>query len=228
MIHKGLLNMVMCMNRNLKIIICWLFLLTCTGTGTLCLFAENPLQRLVEGNERYMHSTTSYAKDWDIKRSSLIQKQTPFAVIVCCSDSRVPPEIIFDQSLGDLFVIRIAGNVVDDFALGSIEYALSVLNAPLIMVLGHAKCGAVEAALTGAKFDNHIQNIVRAIEPAVKSVKDEPADERLEKAIKANVRNVIAQIKSAQPTIAPLVLKNSVHIVGGYYKLDSGRVELIN
>ncbi|MEI8365128.1 MAG: carbonic anhydrase [Parachlamydiaceae bacterium] len=202
-----------------------IFLFCIIGWGSLC--AEDPLQKLMDGNTRYVNSETICHTDWNVKRAALVQKQNPFAVIICCSDSRVPPELIFDQALGALFVVRIAGNVIDDLALGSVEYAVSNLKASLIMVLGHSNCGALSAALTETKFDNHIQDIMESLQPAVQAVKGESGD-LLEKATKANVRFVISQLKCARPILAPLVLKDSLKIVGGFYKLDSGHVELVN
>lgn len=202
-----------------------LFLLSVICLNTV--FSEEALQRLIEGNKRYTQSKTICHEDWDVKRTTLLKAQRPFSVIISCSDSRVPPEIIFDQTLGDLFVIRLAGNVVDELALGSIEYGVTQLKASLIMVLGHSNCGALDAALKEMKFDNHIQSIINALQPAIKSVQEESGD-RLEKAIKSNVRHVVSQLKSAQPVLAPLVSKESLKIIGGYYKLDSGQVELID
>lgn len=189
--------------------------------------SKNPLERLIQGNQRYVTSTTVCHEDWTAKRSALLENQQPFAVIVACSDSRVPPEIIFDQSLGDLFVIRVAGNVVDDFAVGSIEYGVNVLGANLVLVLGHSNCGAVNAALKGMKFDNHIQEVVNAIQPAIAATKGESRD-LLEKAIKANVKIVEEKLKSSKPLLAKLLEKGTLHITGAYYHLESGKVEFLN
>lgn len=208
--------------KYVRYILCSVFAL---WSSILC--ADDPLQKLIEGNIRYTKSETICHTDWDVKRAALIEKQKPFAVIICCSDSRVPPEIIFDQALGALFVVRLAGNVVDEVALGSIEFGVSVLKASLIMVLGHSNCGAIDAALKGAKFDNHIQDVVDSVQPAVKAVNGESGD-LLEKAIKANVRFVASQLKCAQPVIAPMVRRDAVKIVGGYYNLDTGKVDLID
>ena len=189
--------------------------------------SKNPLERLKAGNQRYVTSTTVCHDDWTAKRTALVQNQLPFAIIVSCSDSRVPPEIIFDQTLGALFVVRVAGNVVDDFAIGSIEYGVKVLGANLILVLGHSNCGAVDAALKGMKFDNHIQSVLTAIQPAVNATKGQSGN-LLEKATKINVRNVEEKLKSSKPVLANLIEKGTLQIVGGYYNLDSGRVEFLN
>lgn len=184
------------------------------------------LDRLVQGNERYVNSSTVCHEDWSAKRVALVQGQKPFAVIVACSDSRVPPEIVFDQTLGDLFIVRVAGNVVDDFAMGSVEYGVSVLGANLIVVLGHSNCGAVDAALKGMKFDNHIQEVLNEIRPAIKEFKGGSQD-MLEKAIKANVRSVEEMLRSSKQLLAELVEKGSLQIIGGYYDLATGKVEFL-
>lgn len=189
--------------------------------------SKNPLQRLMQGNQRYVTSTTVCHEDWTAKRSALLENQKPFAVIVACSDSRVPPEIVFDQSLGNLFIVRVAGNIVDDFAIGSIEYGVDVLGANLVLVLGHSNCGAVDAALKDMKFDNHIQEVVNAIKPAIADIKNEPGN-RLENAIKANVRNVEETLKRSRPVLAKLLEKGKLRISGGYYDLKTGKVELLD
>ena len=188
--------------------------------------AQNPLERLIQGNQRYVTSTTVCHEDWTAKRTALLENQKPFAVIVACSDSRVPPEIIFDQSLGDLFIVRVAGNIVDDFAIGSIEYGVSVLGANLVLVLGHSNCGAVKAALKEMKFDNHIQEVLNAIQPAIAATKGESGD-LLEKAIKANVKIVEEKLKNSKPVLASLLEKGTLRISGAYYHLESGKVEFL-
>ncbi len=189
--------------------------------------AKNPLERLTQGNQRYVASTTVCHEDWSAKRSALLEGQKPFAVIVACSDSRVPPEIVFDQSLGDLFVVRVAGNIVDDFAIGSIEYGVNILGANLVLVLGHSNCGAVQAALKGMKFDNHIQEVLNAIQPAIVATKNESGD-LLEKAIKANVKIVEEKLKSSKPLLAKLIEAGTLRISGAYYDLKSGKVEFLD
>lgn len=184
----------------------------------------DPLEKLKQGNERYVNSKSVCHDDWTAKRTALVDNQKPFAVIVACSDSRVPPEIIFDQTLGHLFIVRVAGNIVDDFAIGSVEYGVSVLGAKLIVVLGHANCGAVDAALKGMKFDNHIQAVLDDIEPAVASTKGK-AGNPLELATKQNVRNVEQALKTSKPLLAKLFAEGGLTIKGGYYHLNTGKVE---
>lgn len=194
------------------------------GISQLSAADMDSFERLKQGNERYVNSTTVCHEDWTAKRTALVENQKPFAIIVSCSDSRVPPEIIFDQTLGHLFIVRVAGNIVDDFAIGSIEYGVSVLGAKLIVVLGHANCGAVDAALKGMKFDNHIQEILNDIQPAVAATKGQ-AGNPLELATKQNVRNVKETLKASKPVLAKLFADGSLKIEGGYYNLDTGKVE---
>jgi carbonic anhydrase len=200
---------------------------TLFGISRLLAADVDPFERLKQGNERYAKSTTVCHDDWTAKRTALIDNQKPFAIIVSCSDSRVPPEIIFDQTLGDLFIVRVAGNIVDDFAIGSIEYGVSVLGAKLIVVLGHANCGAVDAALKGMKFDNHIQEVLNDIQPAVAAIKGQPG-KPLELATKQNVRNVEKTLKTSKPVLAKLFADGSLKIRGGYYHLDTGKVEFLS
>src|SRR5262245_20177847 len=131
--------------------------------------ADEALSRLKAGNERFAHTKMSTRKPNAKRRAATAQVQHPFAIIVGCADSRVSPDIIFDQGIGDLFVVRTAGNLVDDYALGSIEYAVEHLGSRLIVVLGHQRCGAVQAALSGGSAPGHIESLVRAIQPAVEA-----------------------------------------------------------
>jgi carbonic anhydrase len=142
----------------------------------------------------------------------------------------VDPVLLFDQGLGDLFVMRLAGNVVDDMALGTIEYGVEHLHVPLVMVLGHQKCGAVEATVEavekGSEVPGHIGSLVDAIKPAVEQVRGQPGDV-VDNSIRANVALVVEQIKSAQPILAEMVERGELLVVGGYYDLTGGVVEVI-
>jgi carbonic anhydrase len=162
------------------------------------------------------------------RRAELTKSQHPFAIIVSCSDSRVPPEIVFDQGLGDLFVIRVAGNVIDDHSLGSIEYAVDHLAVRLIVVLGHQRCGAVKAArdTIAAKTEapGHIQSLVTAIRPAVEAT----ARDDLETTVKANVKDVGQALRSSPPVLKPKVDSGEIRVVDGYYSLDSGSVTFLD
>ena len=151
--------------------------------------------------------------------------QHPVAVVVSCSDSRVPPEIVFDQGIGDLFVIRTAGEVVKDVELGSIEYAVEHLHVPLVIVLGHKRCGAVEAAVKGGAAPGNIASIVELIKPAVEEAKKQKGDV-LDNAVKINVRMVSEQIKSSD-IIGHFMKEQRVKVVKGYYDLDDGTVTIM-
>ena len=177
--------------------------------------------KLTEGNNRFANSNMSAAKPIAERRAATAQAQHPFAIIVGCADSRTSPEIIFDQTIGDLFVVRTAGNLVDDYALGSIEYAVEHLGSRLIVVLGHARCGAVKAALENATAPGHVNAIVRNIQPAVQAAKSKPGD-TLANAVHENTRQVADKIrKNAQlGELAP-----QVKVVTAYYDLDTGKVE---
>jgi carbonic anhydrase len=184
------------------------------------------LQRLIEGNKRFSSSKQSHPNQDRERRQELAKGQKPFAVIVGCSDSRIPPEIIFDQGLGDLFVIRVAGNIVDDVALGSIEYAVDHLGTRLIVVLGHSKCGAVTATVQGGAFHGHVESIVQAIKPAIQAAKELPGD-LTDNTIKANARLVAGQIQSSQPILAEMARLDKITVVSAYYDIESGEVHIL-
>ncbi len=158
------------------------------------------------------------------RRAELTKSQHPFAIIVSCSDSRVPPELVFDQGLGDLFVLRVAGNVIDDHSLGSIEYAVDHLAVRLIVVLGHQRCGAVKAAketiAAKGKAPAHIQSLVMAIQPAVEAT----VNGDLEATVKANVKDVVQALRSSTPILKPKVDSGELKVLGAYYSLDTGSV----
>src|SRR5438874_11433985 len=157
--------------------------------------------KLKEGNRRYTNGNLQHPGQTAERRTELAKTQHPFAAIVSCSDSRVPPEIIFDQGLGDLFIVRVAGNVINDEGLGSIEYTVDHLGTRLILVLGHQRCGAVDAAretiAAKGKAPGHIQSLVTAIKPAVEAT----AKDDLETTIKANVKNVVQALRSSTPIL---------------------------
>jgi carbonic anhydrase len=188
--------------------------------------ADQALTMLMEGNERFVNRKLLHPNQSLERRREVAQSQRPFAVVLGCSDSRVPPEVIFDQGIGDLFVIRIAGNILNDGILGSMEYAVEHLGTSLIMVLGHQRCGAVEATVKAAEAPGHIPALLTAIRPAVEEGKGRPGD-LLENAIRANVRRVVSQLKDSRPILAEEVHQGHLRVVGAHYDLESGRVEVL-
>jgi carbonic anhydrase len=186
------------------------------------------ISKLKEGNGRYTGGNLQHPGQTAERRTELAKTQHPFATIVSCSDSRVPPEIVFDQGLGDLFICRVAGNVINDENLGSIEYAVDHLGTRLILVLGHQRCGAVQAAketiAAKGKAPGHIESLVTAIKPAVEAT----AKDDLETTVKANVQNVVKALRSSAPILKAKVDSGDVQVVGGYYSLDTGAVTFLD
>lgn len=190
---------------------------------------EQALQRLLEGNRRFTVGAAPQADVSAARRAELAAGQAPFAALVSCADSRVPPEIVFDRGLGDLFVCRVAGNIADIGVVGSVEYAVGVLGVPLIFVLGHEGCGAVKAAVDavtkGGSVSPNVDVIIDGIRVAVERVRDQPGD-LLDNAIRENVRLGMRRL-AAEPDIAPFVQDGRIAIAGGVYRLASGVVELV-
>ncbi len=182
--------------------------------------ADAALAKLKAGNERFVKSDISAGKPNAERRAATAKAQHPYAVVVTCADSRTSPELIFDENIGDLFVVRTAGNLVDDYELGSIEYAVEHLGTRLIVVLGHERCGAVDAAVQSATAPGHIGAIVRDIQPAVEAAKAEGGDILL-KAINKNVARVAAKIRSEGKFGEAA---SEVKVVKGRYSLDTGKV----
>ena len=186
-----------------------------------------PLDKLKAGNERFANNTPKHPDESPQRKQELTTGQHPFAVIVCCSDSRVSPELLFDQGLGDLFIIRTAGNVIGDYELGSIEYAVEHLHSQLVVVMGHSSCGAVGAYLEshGERHEDHIQSIVDYIggEPEIKSIDSHSKGDPVA-ATKANVQHGVHLLKNSTPILKSLVDKGELTIAGAYYDLNSGKV----
>jgi carbonic anhydrase len=187
------------------------------------------LDRLMKGNARYVEGV-SRRHDFKSEREALVGGQNPFASILSCADSRIAPEYAFDSSRGDLFVCRVAGNFANDDTIASLEYGAAVLNSPLILVLGHDSCGALDATIKSLKdnttLPGHLPSLVNALAPAIKAVKDQPGD-LLANATRQNVIDVVARLKSATPILSAAATEGKIKIVGGIYRLDSGKVELI-
>jgi carbonic anhydrase len=186
------------------------------------------LALLIEGNQRFMEGRLK-AKDYLAERPQLAQSQHPFAIILTCSDSRLSPEIIFDESQGRLFVIRTAGHVVDPVSLGSIEYAVEHLHVKLLLVLGHDSCGAVTATISGGEVTPNIRVLLAKIKPAVDKAMSKGLAEKdlLDAAIAENVRYQMQRSIFESDLLSESVLKRKLAIVGGVYHLKDGRVELI-
>ncbi|MFB3763631.1 MAG: carbonic anhydrase [Methanotrichaceae archaeon] len=190
---------------------------------------DQALQKLLDGNARFVSGNITHPDQSAERRAETVSAQHPFAVIVGCSDSRVSPEIIFDQGIGDLFVVRTAGEVMDGSSIGSIEYAVEHLNVPLVVVLGHDSCGAVKAAVDGGEAPGHIASLVEAIKPAVDEARSETKNnnEVLNISIDNNINNVVNDLSSSEPILSAYVKKGKLKIVGARYHLQSGKVDLM-
>lgn len=181
------------------------------------------LTELKAGNERFASHHVTHPHQAAARRTELASGQQPHAVILACADSRVAPEIVFDKGLGDLFTVRVAGNIAGDPEIASIEYAVEHLHVPLIVVMGHQSCGAVGAAIEGGEAPGHLPALIDAIKPSVekaRAMKGELSDN----AIRVNVEAVVAQLEASHPILAEHVADGSLKIVGGVYSLKTGRV----
>ncbi|MGB6007214.1 carbonic anhydrase [Castellaniella sp.] len=191
---------------------------------------DEALRRLAEGNQRYV-SGVRLRHNFAHERQALAGGQNPYAAILGCADSRVAPEYAFDSARGDLFVARVAGNFANDDMLGSLEYAVAVLKVPAILVLGHEKCGAVDAAVKAVKdhaqFPGHIQSLVTALVPAVKQI-DPGKTDLLAAAIEQNVRNGMADLVARSGIIAQAQQAGKLKIAGGIYRLGTGKVDFLS
>ncbi len=190
------------------------------------ILAPEALKLLLEGNKRFeIGEPEAPRRDYN-RRAEVALGQNPFAVVVTCSDSRVTPEFIFDQGLGDLFVVRVAGNTLAAPEIGSIEYAVEHLGARLIVVMGHEKCGAVKAALGGGHLEGNLEAVVAPIKPAVNSVKNKSGDQ-LALACEQNVQNMLAVLDTKSHLIHSMSKKGFVNKIGMVYHLESGKVNLL-
>lgn len=184
------------------------------------------LNQLMQGNKRYVDSRLIHPDQSIERRLELKHGQHPFAIILSCSDSRVPPEVIFDQGLGSLFVIRVAGNVLDPIITASIEYAVLHLNVALIVVMGHSKCGAVGAACQHAQLEGQLPNLMSALSPALDKAKDLLGD-FVQNAMVANVKNVVDELEQTGANFSVMVNTGKLTIVPTYYDIDTGVVNLV-
>ncbi|MFC6634743.1 carbonic anhydrase [Microbulbifer taiwanensis] len=197
--------------------------------------AAEALRRLQEGNRRFVAGQQELSTGVDeSKRRELVEGQAPFAIILGCSDSRVPAELVFDQGLGDLFVIRVAGNVVAPSQIGSIEFAAECFGTPLVVVLGHSNCGAIQATLSelerpqenrSPNLRSIVDRIRPSVEPLLESVSEEDAKTLAARAGRANIRASANQLRHGSQILEQLVGKGELLIVGAEYSLESGKVD---
>jgi len=188
------------------------------------------LKRLMEGNARYVANAPN-ERDFSAGRAARVQGQSPIASILSCSDSRVAPELLFDQGPGDIFIMRVAGNIVTPGLLASIEYGAQFLGAPLIIVLGHSGCGAVDAAIKVLKdkavLPGHLPQLIASIKPAVERAEKAKTGNLLDNAVAENVRRQVAQLKKSPPIVQKFYAGKKIDIVGGVYDLATGKVTLL-
>lgn len=191
---------------------------------------DEAMQLLIEGNDRFTSGKQANKDISDTRKENLVTNgQKPFAVIVSCSDSRLPPELLFDQALGDLFVIRLAGNIVDPVAIGSVEYGVGVLGSPLLVVLGHEKCGAVKATVDGGEVPGSIGSIVTKIQPSAEKARATGAtgNDLYELATDENIKAVIADLENSS-IVKGLVDDGKLTVIGAKYYMHTGKVVFDN
>jgi carbonic anhydrase len=192
---------------------------------------SDAFDQLTKGNAQYLANEPVDQADYAVDRAARAQAQHPIASILSCSDSRVPPEIIYDQGPGDIFVVRVAGNVVSSYGLASMEFSVAVLGVPLILVLGHTNCGAVAAALQSArersKLPGHLPELVESIQPAVNAAHGKHPSDLLAATINENVRLGMRNLTSQSRIIGDAVSAGKVEIKGGVYDLATGKVAMV-
>jgi carbonic anhydrase len=193
---------------------------------TETLSPDAALKKLLDGNQRFMQQKREYPHQAQQRLQEVAQAQHPVVTILSCADSRVPPELVFDQGIGDLFDVRIAGNIVTPESLGSVEYAAALLHTPLILVLGHERCGAVTAAVQKAPLPSKIGTFVQAIAPAMTKVKKRSLDP-VEDLVVANIQYQVEKLRRDSTLLSQLEQSGKLKIVGGRYDLDTGKVTLV-
>lgn len=195
--------------------------------------ADQALKALRDGNDAFMSGKVPKSENDRDRRLEIAKGQTPFCILISCSDSRVPPELLFGRGLGELFIVRNAGNTVDTTALGSIEYGVSQLGVPLVVVMGHEKCGAVAAAVSVVEdntvFAGAIGQMIEPIIPAVLTAKSKNSKNLLEDSVKSNIQRTVARLRSAsEPALMNPIKDGKVKVVGAYYSLENGKVEFFD
>ncbi len=189
--------------------------------------ADEAVQMLKAGNIRFTEGKLEHPNHCEESRQNVADGQEPFATILTCSDSRVPPVDIFDQGLGDLFVVRVAGNVIGDHSLGSIEYGVKHLNTPVVVVLGHSSCGAVTAVASGAALEGHIATLGPAIQTAIKSVDESQEGNFVDNCSIELAKQISDKIAKSEPIISEFVESGAVKVVPAFYDLATGKVEFL-
>jgi carbonic anhydrase len=212
-LSMGLIGVLVCSNP-----FCW-------ANEVHNLSADEAMTKLLEGNKRFYTKHLKHPDQSYKRRIEGLKGQHPFVVILTCSDSRVAPEIIFDEGLGDIFEVRNAGNIIDEHVIGSIEYAVEHLGVNLVVVMGHDDCGAVKAAMNHKKESVHIESLVKSIEPAVLLSKQQTGD-FYQNCIKNNVKLGTLALKSSKPVISKHLDEQTLKIFSAIYHIDTGKVEL--
>ena len=191
------------------------------------LSAEEALEKLVQGNKRFVELEQKHPDEDKKRRKEMLKGQHPFVVILSCSDSRVPPELIFDQGLGDIFEIRNAGNVLDEHIIGSIEYAVMHCGVKLVLIMGHQDCGAVAATLSGKYETKYIKSLEDSILPAVEDCKKKGLEVNSDNVVKAHVMQDIKELMEKDTELVKYMKEHNVKIVPAYYHLDTGIVDFL-
>lgn len=208
-------------NLNFKVLSTFAVLCTLAAPAFAVLGAQESLSKLMEGNKRFAEGKTERPHSSIARRLEVAKGQKPFAVVVTCSDSRLSPELIFDQGLGDLFVVRVAGNTIDPVGLGSIEYAVSNLGAKAVVVMGHERCGAVEAAIKGGVLPGSLPSVVEPIHAAVKLSAGDTGANRLEKTVSLNVLEMVKVLKNSS-IVGKMIREKQIDVAGLHYDLETG------
>ena len=188
--------------------------------------AEQALKLLLEGNQRFVAGKLEHPNQTPARRAEVAKGQHPFAAVLACSDSRTPPEIIFDRGLGDIFTVRVAGNVADQVVIESLDYSVKHLGVRVVMVLGHRRCGAVIAAVEGHEEENEdVGPMLSELKPAVRATRGIPGDP-VENAVRENVKLVMKNLATS-PELSALVKSGELKVVGGIYDLETGTIEML-
>ena len=187
--------------------------------------ADQALKLLLEGNQRFIAGKTEHPNQTPARRVEIAKGQHPFAAVLACSDSRTSPEVVFDRGLGDIFVVRVAGNVADQVVIESLDYSVKHLGVRVVMILGHRRCGAVIAAVEGHEEPGDVGPMLTELRPAVEASKGEPGDP-VENAVRENVKLVMKKLATSEE-LAAIVKSGELRIVGGVYDLDTGKIEML-